>query len=333
MASVQKVNELAGVTPGSLATELFASQQPVLMKGLVDSWPSVHAARASDADFLDYLRRFAAERDVLAFRGKPGHTGRYFYDEEFTGLNFDRVTASLATVLGQFEADVEETPPTYIGSTLVDAYFPGFREENDLDLGDREPLVSIWIGNPSRIAAHFDSPENIACVVSGRRRFTLFPPEQLANLYVGPLDFTPAGQAISLVDFANPDFDRYPRFREALEAATVVEMEPGDALYLPSMWWHHVEGLSPVNALVNYWWSAGEGVTGNPVDAMIHSLLSIRGLPEAQRESWRRLFNHYVFGDESSDFSHIPEHARGVLGELDETMLRQLRAVLKKKLG
>ena len=77
---------------------------------------------------------------------------------------------------------------------------------------------------------HFDSPDNLACVVSGRRRFTLFPPEQLPNLYVGPLDFTPPAHALRLLDLAHPAYQAYPRFREALAAALVVDLEPGDAV-------------------------------------------------------------------------------------------------------
>src|SRR5206468_367295 len=82
------------------------------------------------------------------------------------------------------------------------------------------------------------------------RRFTLFPPEQLQNLYVGPLDFNPAGQAISLVDHAAPDLERFPRYAEALQHAQVAELEAGDAIFIPSMWWHAVEALAPFNALV-----------------------------------------------------------------------------------
>jgi hypothetical protein len=215
----------------------------------------------------------------------------------------------------------------------VEDYFPGFENQNTLDIGEASPLVSIWMGNQSRVAAHFDAPKNVACVVSGHRRFTLFPPEQLPNLYVGPLDLTPAGQAISLVDFANPDYERFPRFRDALAAAQVADMAPGDALYLPSMWWHHVEGLEPVNVLVNYWWSAAEGVSGNPMNALIHALMSIRGLPPEQRQAWRGLFDHYIFEPDGDEVAHIPENRRGVLGSLDRSTLRQLRAMLRNALG
>jgi oxalate decarboxylase/phosphoglucose isomerase-like protein (cupin superfamily) len=56
--------------------------------------------------------------------------------------------------------------------------------------------------------------------------------------------------------------NRFPRFQQALEAASVAGMEPGDAIFVPSMWWHHVESLASFNILVNYWWTptaAGKG--------------------------------------------------------------------------
>jgi len=114
----------------------------------------------------------------------------------------------------------------------------------------------LWLGNEVVTPAHFDESHNLACVVSGRRRFTLLPPEQVGNLYIGPLDFAPTPTPISLVSFRAPDFARFPRFHDALAAAQVAELEPGDALYIPSLWWHHVESIGLLNTMVNYWWSA-----------------------------------------------------------------------------
>ena len=74
-------------------------------------------------------------------------------------------------------------------------------------------LPRIWLGNAITTPTHLDEWNNIGCVVAGRRRFTLFPPEQIANLYIGPLDFAPTGAPMSLVSLHEPDFERFPRFR------------------------------------------------------------------------------------------------------------------------
>ena len=115
--------------------------------------------------------------------------------------------------------------------------------------------MSIWIGNRTVATAHFDMTHNLACCMVGRRRFSLFPPEQVHNLYPGPLEPTPGGQVISMVNFDAPDFERFPRFREALAAGQVAEIEPGDVLFYPAMWWHHVQALESFNTMINYWWT------------------------------------------------------------------------------
>ncbi len=261
--------------------------------------------------------------------------GRVFYNNDMSGFDFQIVRTQLENILDKIEtsADLTAPPLVYIGSTDVDLYLPGFRAENDLPLNDLKPLVSAWIGNRTRIAAHYDNPDNIACVVAGRRKFTLFPPDQLANLYVGPLDFTPAGQAISLVDFDKPDYEKFPKFREAIKHAQIAELQSGDAIFIPSMWWHHVEGLDDINILINYWWKRSPAFMGNPMDAFKHCLLSIRDLPTSQRKVWENIFNHYIFNSEEENYSHIPESARGLLSPIDDNRARQIRAMLLNALN
>jgi hypothetical protein len=326
--------ELTGCDPAALPEEVLASTRPLVLRGLVSQWPVVQHARQSPQAAVADIRSYYKDKPVSLFLAPPEANGRFFYNEDLSGFNFLQMEANLNKVLDKLiESEHQEEPPTfYVGSTAVDYWLPGFREDNDINLAEHNPRVGIWIGNRSRVAAHFDSPSNIACCVLGKRRFTLFPPEQLPNLYVGPLDLTPAGQQISMVDFARPDPNKYPDFSRALEAAQVAELEPGDALFLPSMWWHHVEALDPANILVNYWWDSTPAHLGSPADALTHAMMAIKELPPAQRQAWRALFDHYIFDPPEHGLDHIPESAMGRLGEIDETTARRLRAELLNRL-
>jgi hypothetical protein len=295
----------------------------------------VERARVSQQEAGAYLRRFYRGDKVLAFLGAPEMGGRYFYNADLSGFNYAALKAPLDQVLEELHDHKDDLhpPSVYVGSTMLDHYLPGFRGENDLDLGQRTPLASIWIGNRSRIAAHYDVPDNIAVVAAGRRRFTLFPPEQVSNLYVGPLDFTPAGQAISLVDFARPDLERFPRFARAMQSALSAELGPGDAIFIPSMWWHHIEALEPFNVLVNYWWRQSPPHMDSPVSALMLGMLTMRELPAAQRRAWQELFRHYVFESDGDEAAHIPPAARRLLAPLDEDGARALRLQLLNRLN
>lgn len=318
-----------GVAAEDAAAVIAGRTEPLLMKGMVADWPLVEAARAGRLS--DYLAPFDRGRPLVVFRADPDAQGRIFYNEAMDGFNFRRTSGQLLATLRALENNAYGDECCYVGSTPVDHHLPGMREQNDLQLADCNPLVSLWFGNRTRIAAHFDLPDNLACVVAGRRRFTLFPPEQVKNLYPGPLDFNPAGQAISMVDFYAPDLDRFPRYREALEAAQVAEMEPGDVLFVPSMWWHQVEGLDDLNMLVNYWWRSTPGWSGLPQDALMHALLSIGGLPESQRRAWGQLLEHFVVNREAA-IEHLPRNCHGLLGDLDRESAGRLGKLLLEKL-
>ncbi len=330
-----RVEECHGLDTDCLPESVLSSTQPLLLRGLVSAWPVVQQARRSNAELVTYLGGYYRGKPVSTFVGAPEIKGRFFYNEDLTGFNFFQADSNLNQVLGKLleHCDDGQPPAFYIGATAVDGWLPGFRADNDLNLGTANALVSIWLGNRSRVAAHFDFPDNIACCVAGSRRFTLFPPAEIRNLYVGPLDLTPAGQQISLVDFAEPDFDTYPKFAEALESALVAELAPGDAIFIPGMWWHHVEALDAVNVLVNYWLSPTPDFMGSPADALTHAIMAIKDLSKEQRQAWLEHFKYYVFAGGEHRLGHIPEPARGRLGDIDERTARSLRAELLNRLN
>lgn len=312
-----------------IPARIAGRQTPLLFKNAVARWPLVDAGKAGQLG--QYLAAFDRGLPAVVFRADPAQQGRIFYNDSFDGFNYQRSQVGLLDTLRTLEAAAGVDHTCYVGSSSVDHYFPGLKARLPLGVDDKQPLVSLWFGNQTRVAAHFDLPENLACVVAGRRRFTLFPPEQVHNLYIGPLDFTPAGQPISLVDFYAPDTARYPRYAEALAAASVADMQVGDVLYVPSMWWHQVEGLDGFNALINFWWRSTPQWTGLPFDALAHALLSIGSLPAAQRQAWGELFNHFVVNREQAR-AHIPAQRQGLLADLGPEASQQLRAQLIRKL-
>lgn len=335
LAGATQINEVhlsLGVTP---ADELLHSDTPWVARAYVADWPVVKAAERNPEAALSYLADFYEGRPVGAFLAEPEAEGRFFYNEDVTGFNFIQVTTRLDQVFEKlltFAQSDESNPALYVGSTQTSAWLPGFNEANPLPFSLPNPMTSLWIGNQSRVAAHFDFPRNIACCVLGERRFTVFPPEQVKNLYIGPWDLTPAGQPISMVDFHNIDYEKYPLFKEAEAHAQTVILHPGDVIYLPNMWWHQVEALSPINGLVNFWWQETSGVYGSPTEALKHALLSIRSLPLAQRQALKAMFDHYVFAETTEHLQHLPETSWGRLGSVTDALARQLRTELTNSL-
>lgn len=328
------VPERSVADPAALDAELRAADGPFIVRGLVADWPLVAAGRHSPAAARDYLSERAQDMPFTVSVGAPGADGRMFYDAAM-GMNFRTLQAKLPEIFTRIDSGEGQSDahPIYLASVDMHRFFSGLAEENQVDLGGRQTLDGIWIGTRTRVAAHNDFPENLACVAVGRRRFTLFPPEQFRNLYLGPVDNTPAGRAISMVDFHAPDLDRFPRFRTALEHAQVAELEAGDALYIPSLWWHHVEGLAMFNVLVNYWWRETPRWLGQPQNALNLAMMAIRDLPEAEKNHWRDLFDYYVFQNTDEAVAHIPEDARGVLAPLTPESADRMRGFLLRQLG
>ncbi len=309
--------------------------EPAVLRGLVSDWPAVKAAKQSNAAIGAYLQERDGGRPVDTLAAPPAAEGRFFYNDDMTAMNFRQQPAPLREVVGKLlELTQEEakSPALYVQSTSIADFLPRFGEDNALAL---LPGVSprIWIGNAIVVQTHFDLFSNIACAVAGRRRFTLFPPDQIANLYPGPFDFTPAGPPVSMVSLENPDLERYPRFAEALETARVAELGPGDAVYIPYAWWHHVRSLEKFNVLVNYWWSEAPQQFGSAFDSLLHGVMAIRSMPDSQRHMWRAMFDYFVFQTSGEPLSHLPADRRGLLGEVTPEKAAQIRAILMRQLG
>lgn len=304
---------------------------PLIIREFCLEWEAVTRGKESPESALQYIGQFYSRAPVSVCNLDPKYKGRIFYNEEMSGFNFLSEKESFFTFIDRLLTS--QTQTYYMPSTDSDRWFPGFSKANNAGLDSLNPVKLLWVGNQTRIAAHYDFPRNLACCLLGKRRFTLFPPEQIFNLYPGPLDFAPGGQQISLVDFKDPDDRKFPRFKTALEAAQIADLAAGDALLLPGMWWHHVESLSAINILYTHWWRESPAYLGNPTSALMHAILSIRNLGVDQRKAWRQMFDYHVFDGAMDDLDLIKENARSYLNKpMDELTARKLRSDLINKL-
>ena len=307
--------------------------QPAVLRRACNAWPVVNAARESWDALAGYLRGFDNGVPAQAFVGEPEIAGRYFYRDDLEGFNFAREDLHVSEALDRIGANAQSGAASlYMGSLPADDHLPGFAEENRLLMLNPSVRPRVWIGNASEVSCHFDTFENIACVVAGRRRFTLFPPDCIGDLYVGPIDKTMAGQPVGLAVGSAPGDPRYPRFERVRDRALIIDLEPGDAIYLPKLWWHQVEATEPVNMLVNYWWDAFSAGPDAPYLTMLLAMIAISERPAAERSAWRAFFDHYVFRPEGHPLAHLPESKRGVLGPLQAGNYGRIRAFVMQAL-
>jgi hypothetical protein len=329
---MRPIAEYGPMDRASFEREIVPKGEPAVLRGLVGDWPVVDAAKRGDEALAEFLRGAASDEPFEAWFGATEIGGQFGYNEDFSGFNHKRKLATVGQLLDLLlrQRGAERPYSMYAGGIPIRKHLPGLLPTVPVPMLDMEraTLISLWLGNRTRTAAHWDLPQNLACVVAGRRRFTLFPTDQLRNLYVGPLDFTLAGQPISLVDVDDPDLEQHPRFVEAIEAAQTAELGPGDALYVPSLWWHAVASLDELSAMVNFWWRDAEPPLLSPLNALYHSVITMKNLPPTELAAWRVLFDHYIFGDNGDPVEHLSEPARGILGRRTPELVARVKKLL-----
>lgn len=323
------------VTPEIFASAIRPQGEPALLRGIVRHWPIVSEGAASPFHAARFLADRVDSRSIEFSLAPPENNGILHYRPDMKAFTYSKRQAPFAEIITALEmaATAPNPPVIAIQSLDVESHFSGFLDHHSMPLLPPEITPRIWIGNRAKVATHNDPLDNIACNIAGHRRFTLFPPEQIGNLYMGPLHVTPAGTPISMVHLTEPDLDRYPRFADALSFAMIAELEPGDALFIPYQWYHHVEALDPLNILINYWWNDAPKEGGSPWDAMLHAIMAIRQLPPEQRRAWRANFDHYVFLENGDPGEHLPDFARGVLRNSSTEDLKAMRAQLLNALS
>jgi hypothetical protein len=325
------LSKLPGIPFASIKTaadlELAVkASKPLIVRGLIEHWPALAAGRTSPPTLNNYLKSMDSGIPAPVMEAPASTHGRFGYSADLREFTFSTRQRSISETLDRIEGHLDRPNASIIAMQMLPlgSHLPDFVQQNPLSvLPQVGPL--LWLGGRVRTQIHNDRDHNLACVIAGRRRFVLFPPEQVANLYIGPIDNPPP---LSIVDLEAPDFSRFPRFELALATAQTAELGPGEALLVPRHWWHHVTSLEPYNAMVNYWWGTHAPGLENPYDCFLAALLALKDLPSPERTYWQAMFSAYVFRSVGDAVEHIPSDLRGVLG----MMSAGNRAALKQRL-
>jgi len=156
------------------------------------------------------------------------------------------------------------------------------------------PLV--WVGAGGQIVnLHIDPYKNFMSMLNGQKRVTLFPPAATHDLYVAPLDKQWANVIASRVQLTRWDRSAYPRVAQALKLGMKATLRAGEMLYVPPLWWHHVES-SDLNIMVNCWEDdIPELLLNVCLAGFMEAVVLFAGTSPTVRTAYRGMYYRYLF--------------------------------------
>ncbi|GJM33276.1 MAG: hypothetical protein DHS20C18_22770 [Saprospiraceae bacterium] len=245
MQSIDTVQHLTAVQFNKL---YFQENKPVIIKG------GVKEAKSYNHWSLDYLKSKFANRPVRVFYSESGYYNfnvqgqmvpiqvsfeeatEYFTSNQYNNKSYYMQQVSIPDVFPELMDDLE-TPEWNLPSDLIN-------------------VVNLWIGGAGCVTPlHYDFAQNFLIQIMGRKELTLFAPTDAPYLYPSE-----AGKVhLSQINLDAVDYAQFPLFRQAKPFRC--SLEPGDVLFLPPGWWHHVRSLDAAIS-VNYWWNRFELIPG-----------------------------------------------------------------------
>jgi hypothetical protein len=237
--------------------DLRASRRPFVIRRALEHWP-LHrelTAANSDEERFDWLATMLAPNRLHWTEGPwdRGITPDGVSEYGSAHREFVKREGSSA----EFVAALRRRPShtTYLKSVSLT-----LTPRLGAKLGHIECLAGahvdrtrLWIGSGGHVSnLHYDPFNNLIGVATGIKRVVMFPLAAIADLYPTALDRGLGARPASWVTLLAWDRARFPRLEQALQAGVQAIVGPGDALWMPPFWWHHVESFG-LNVMVNSW--------------------------------------------------------------------------------
>jgi hypothetical protein len=223
------VERRAQVSREEFFSRYHRQNHPVILTDMMDQWPAMTRWTP------DYLKRICGDEIVQIMSGRDSDPHYEIRSENRkTPMRFGEYVDKVVTA-GQtndfYLVAQNEFMQTTGGKRLYDDILPPPDYLDDR----RDGYIFMWFGPGGTVTPlHHDTADIFLAQVQGRKRVTMIPASNKALVYnhIG---------VFGEVDCEHPDYIRHPLYRYAEK--TVFELSPGEILFIPVNWWHHIRAL------------------------------------------------------------------------------------------
>lgn len=196
----------------------------MILSELTQAWP------ATKKWSVNYLKQVAGDQIVPVYSSRPaqGKQHQHAAERQLKLRSYLELLEAGENDLRMFFYNILENVPLL----MEDFNYP----ELGMSFFKRLPVLFVG-GKGAKVQMHYDIDlaNLILCHFGGPKRVMLFPPEQTPYMYKVPYSFS----ALHNVNFAEPDLAKHPALK--VLNGYVAELKHGDALYIPSGYWHYIE--------------------------------------------------------------------------------------------
>jgi lysine-specific demethylase 8 len=248
------------ISPKDFKREYIDANSPLLMRKVTANWP---AMKKWSFDFFASLslpkRVFLEMNNVLQGGG------------QYEVMEYGDYIRRIADDNGQ------NTPKGYLSVFKVFTAFPELRSDVDFSLLSQFKVKNTakgWIGPAGTVTGyHVDWGDNVLAQICGRKEVRLVSPQDSKYMY--PSKRFDQGTMSSEMDVDNYDADRFSLFAKATEYRVIIH--PGEMLFIPRGWWHHVRSLDKSISVSNISYDA-KGVVVDLLSERVKQVLHDVGL-------------------------------------------------------
>lgn len=229
------------LTPEDFYHRYVLPCKPVILTDALRDWPLYNMSQEESLVHFEGLQGMIRAGDYVS---KTFSKNRTFRAESM---------AAFVRAAQEYSATDDSEPPPYLGSNTMPESLEALIRWPDYFRRDQYIPPRIWIGPKGTVTPlHRDDTDNLFTQVWGEKAFILAAPHERSRLYAWTT-YRQGGLEGSEVDAENPDYQKHP------EAQRVnflhLRIGPGDMLFIPDGWFHHVRSLS-LSLSVNFWTSS-----------------------------------------------------------------------------